>query len=230
MAQILVLLYQLPSRPPRKPTINDGPFIQAFRSISSSLLSNLLEDINRSSRSGGDITKYEIKRPYVSGVRRDLLGMLTLVSGLCSDIFTLESSRTHHTTRNRLYNTLWNLKALRNFEKMAEKCFPDLFKTKFFVWQTRQGDSNDRHKEACPRIPWWGRMSAGIAVASSDEWMGLRYIWRQAKRNKYKDHGKWLYRILIEMRRRVFDWWGRVDDAFGSCWEVCYPWAGVYAK
>jgi len=70
-----------------------------------------LEDINRSSRSRGDINsctmKYEMKRQYVSDVRRDLLRMFgMLVSGLCSDIFTLESSRAHHTTRNRLDTTL----------------------------------------------------------------------------------------------------------------------------
>ena len=84
-----------------------------------------LEDINRSSRSRGDINsctmKYEMKRQYVSDVRRDLLRMFgMLVSGLCSDIFTLESSWTHHTTRNWLDTTLWNLKALLVLEVVCE--------------------------------------------------------------------------------------------------------------
>lgn len=102
-----------------------GPVIRAFRSISSSLLSDLLEDINRSSRSGGDIngcaTNWEMKRPYVSDLRRDLLRMFgTLVNGLCSDIFTVKSSRIHHTTRNRLATTLSNLKALLVLEVVRE--------------------------------------------------------------------------------------------------------------
>ena len=33
----------------------------------------------------------------------------------------------------------------------------------------------------------------------------------------------WL-RLLIKW---VFDWWSRVDDTFGSCWEVYCSWAGV---
>ena len=248
-----------------------GPVIRAFRSISSSLLSNLLK---RPSRSGGDIngcaTDCEMKRPYVSDLRRDLLRMFgTLVNGLCSDIFTDKSSRIQHTTRNRLATTLSNLKGLLVLEVVGEleyvlfggddetsgpldgmgrlivkdtlwylcdmmhiladevksrptenlkndgKMLSGLVQDKILCGlydlvlkcQTRQGDSNDRHKEACvvsrdeaehqrglpSQVATGGRNSAGL---------------RGKRKETGEDHGelyRWMCRMLIEMRRRVFD-------------------------
>jgi len=254
-----------------------GPVIRAFRFISSGLLSDLLEDINRSSRSGDNIggctTHGEMKRPHVSDLRRDLLSMFgTLVNGLCSDIVTLESSQVLATPLSNLRallvlevvreleyvlfatsylgrsdddetsgpsyhgmerliakDTLWYLCAMMHIlaglsirdevksQPMNDsgRLFSGLVQDKIVCklydlvlkCQTRQGDSNDSHKEAWVVSRDGAECRRGLPLAAAT---GGRASARfEGKRKEAsKDPGKlyrWLYRILIEMRRRVFD-------------------------